>query len=313
MQTTVKKRKNSVIGLKKDILFYSLMLIWPLAQFAVFYIGVNFNSFLLAFKTIKMDVNQLSYTYTWSVKGFVDAWELLKTPEIIQAAKMSLLVWLLGTVVSVPLGLLFSHYIAKKMTASGFFRVVLFLPSILSSMVVAMIFTYFLDEAIPKLILHVFDKEVISMLDPGSPVMKIFGTLFFYSIWVGFGVHVLMYANTMSGISPEIVEAANLDGATGIKEFWHVSLPQVYPTLSVFLVTGVALMFTNQFNLFTFYAGDAPFWTFGYYLYKETQKYKTDMAYYPRLSAFGLMMTTVAVPLTFVVRNLLEKFGPRED
>ena len=110
-----------------------------------------------------------------------------------------------------------------------------------------------------------------------------------------------------------MVEAANLDGATGFKEFWHISLPQVYPTLSVFIVTGIASIFTNQFNLFTFYGTSAPYQTFGYYLYKETLNHNTDLPYFPKLAAFGLMMAIVAIPLTFLVRWLLEKFGPTED
>lgn len=44
-------------GKMKDILFYCLMLAWPVAQFLVFYIGVNGNSILMAFQNIDTDAN----------------------------------------------------------------------------------------------------------------------------------------------------------------------------------------------------------------------------------------------------------------
>ncbi len=313
MQTVTNKAKKGKIGLKKDLVFYCLMLIWPVAQFCVFYIGVNFNSFFLAFRNITMDIESRSYVYTWSLDGIKKAWETVMSPEIIQATKMSVLAWILGTLIGLPLGLLFSHYIAKKMPASGFFRVILFLPSIISAIVVATLYMYFLNMAVPMLIKDTTGNTVLSLLDSSRPVGYQFGALFFYNTWVGFGVNVLMYANAMSGISPEMIEAANLDGATGFKEFWHISLPQVFPTLSVFIVTGIAGLFTNQFSLFTFYGSDAPFQTFGYYLYKETLAHSTDLPEFPKLAAFGLMMAVVAIPLTFAVRWGLEKLGPKED
>ena len=48
MADTVKKRKL-LKGKHKDLIFYSLMMLFPIAQFCVFYIGVNFNSFSFSY------------------------------------------------------------------------------------------------------------------------------------------------------------------------------------------------------------------------------------------------------------------------
>ena len=111
-----------------------------------------------------------------------------------------------------------------------------------------------------------------------------------------------------------MVESAHLDGADGFREFWYITLPLVYPTLSTFLITGVAGLFTNQINLYSFYGAEAPVGvqTFGYYLYTQTQAAKSE-AEYPRLAAIGFILTLIAVPLTLVVKWALEKFGPSED
>ena len=127
-----------------------------------------------------------------------------------------------------------------------------------------------------------------------------------------------MYSNKMAGISPEIIEAANLDGATQLQEFWHVVLPLTFPTISIFLITGVATLFTNQFNLYSFYGGyktvpDSSLETLGYYMYSRAEAAKLDQTVYPPLAALGLIMTAIAVPLTFGLKFTLEKFGPSED
>lgn len=307
------KKKVSRIGLKNDRLFYCLILFLPVLQFVIFYLGVNVNSFLLAFKNITLDEN-MKYQTAWSVGAFREAFELLRTSEIRQIIKTSFLSYFLKTVISVPFGLLFSYYIAKKLSGAKFFRVILFLPSILSSIVMVSLFRYFVNDAVPAFVEDITGKtEVLSLLSGANSVQ--YAVILFYNLWIGFGVSVLMYANAMSGISPEILDAAKIDGASGIKEFWYVTLPSVFPTLSVFLITGVASIFTDQLNLYSFYGSDpsVPFKTFGYYLYCQTNKYVNDMSHYPTLSAFGLMMTAVAVPLTFLVKYLLEKFGPSED
>lgn len=83
----------------------------------------------------------------------------------------------------------------------------------------------------------------------------------------------------------------------------------------MFLITGVASIFVNQINLYSFYGGTAhaSVQTFGYYLYMATKQADGDYGSYPRLAAFGLILTAVAIPLTLLVRWLLEKFGPSED
>ena len=123
-----------------------------------------------------------------------------------------------------------------------------------------------------------------------------------------------MYSNGMSGISQEMVESAHLDGATGLTEFWKITLPMIYPTLSTFLITGIAGLFTNQIALYSFYGGGAPenLQTYGYYLYMRTKNATSDSEY-TLLAAMGLLLTVVVVPLTLGVKWALEKFGPKED
>ena len=304
----VAKKDRTLSGKQKDLIFYILMMAFPVVQFSLFYIGVNGGSFLLAFQKIDITAN----TVTWTWDNITSVFKMMtQDASLLATAKMSLLSYALLLCIGTPLGMLFSYYIYKKMPLSGAFRVILFLPSIISAIVMVTIFQFFVERAVPEMVNVLFGKQILGLMENTS---SRYATIIFYNIWVGFGTSVLMYANSMSGISQEMVEAAHLDGATGIREFWHITLPMVYPTLTTFLITGVAGIFTNQLNLYSFYGGDAPekVQTYGYYLYTRTQG-AASRAEYPELAAMGLFLTIVAVPLTLLIKRLLEKFGPMED
>lgn len=309
------KKRRRLTGRQKDLIFYILLLAFPVAQFAVFYIGVNFNSILLSFQ--KIDI--VNGTVTWTFDNVSTMLhDMVQDPYLLKVLANSVVSYAIILGIGTPLGLLFSYYIYKKFVFSGGFRVILFLPSIVSAIVMTAIFQFFVEGAVPEFVKLVTHADRVQGLMENTATR--YATLMFYNIWVGFGTSVLMYSNGMSGISPDIVESAHLDGCTGIREFWHITLPMIYPTLSTFLVTGVAAIFTNQINLFSFYGGSAPpeIQTYGYYLYKKTQaaaavSKDVNNPEFPALSAMGLLMSVVVVPLTLFVRWALEKFGPKED
>lgn len=303
---TVKKRTRAAKG---DMLFYVLMMAWPILQFCVFYIAVKFNSILYSFQRY----DKLSRTFTWTLDYVKSALKMMTTsPALVETMKMTLLFFVLFTGINTPLGLLFSYYISKKQFASGFFRVFLFLPSIICSVIMVLIYGNFVDVALPEIVRVLTGKTVGGLMSTKSTR---FFAVMFYNLLVGFGVNVLMYSNAMSAISEEVVEAAHLDGATGLKEFWFITLPSIYPTLVTFLITALAGMFLNQYNLYSFFGSGEHFGlqTYGLYFYVQTLAADGSRAEYSQISAIGLWLTFIALPLTYGVKFLLEKLGPSED
>lgn len=304
--------KKSVFKSKGDKIFYGVMMAWPLLQFVVFYLVVNFNSILLAFQKIDVATN----TSTFTLVNFADAFRALFKTELVPAFRNSFVLYLLNLVCGVGLGLLFSYYVSKKMPCSGFFRVLLFMPSILSAVVMTGAFSKFVDAGIPALVKRMSGGETVisGFLENNKYTVA---TLMFYNILVGFGTSVLMYSNSMSGISQEIYEAAKIDGAKGMREFVSVTLPMIFGTVSTFLVAGIAGIFTNQMNIIAFYGTNIPdpsWHTLGSYIYAESLKGSASGgAAYPFLSALGIYLTLIAAPITLIVKKLLQKYGPGED
>lgn len=297
----------------KSLWFYIAILALPVLQFCVFYIAVNINSFVLAFRNITLDGETKKYVFSWTFDNFknwfADENEFL---QLSQTLLISLKSYAISLVVGVPLGLFFAYYIFKKLPGAMFFRFMLFMPSIIASIVLVSIFRYFTDYVVPE-ILGVFNIELTGQLL--SEKSTRYATVMFYNLFVSFGTTVLLYSNKMANISPEVIEAAQIDGVRPAREFISIVLPQTFSTLSIFLVTGIAGIFTNEINNFSFFN---YYWkpdtaTLGFLMYFRTQKAKGDISQYPPLAALGLMMSAVAIPLTFFARWLLNKIGPSED
>ena len=145
------------------------------------------------------------------------------------------------------------------------------------------------------------------------PTSKTFGTILFYCIWIGFGGSILLYVGAMNNIPDSVSEACMLDGANLFQEMIYIVLPLIYPTFVTFIVVGVGGILTNQMALYAFFGpeADQTIQTFGYYLFRSTKL--AGESDYPFLATMGLMMTFIVAPLTFFVKWLLEKVGPKVE
>ncbi len=312
---SVENRKKKKVGLGennvKSKVIYALFMLIPTLQFVLFYIIVNINSFSLAFKYFPTGV---STKYEWAWNNFGRWFEATAWEELSAAISVSVKSYFIVLVINIPLGLFFSYYMFKKFLGAGMFRVLLFMPSILSASVLAVIYQNFTDMALGGAngILSKWSTETIFLWDTGE---KKYFMMVFFSLFFGFGTNVLMYTNKMNGIDPEMIESAQLDGASGFTEFWYIVLPQTFSIVQVFLVTGFSAIFTNQYNSMMFfgYEPGPEVQTVGYLLWRGVQKAGNDVTKMGAFAALGLMITAVIVPLTFLLRGLLNKYGWKED
>ena len=288
----------------------------PVAHFLVFYVYINFNSFVLAFSNYtRADEGFLLKSFAGFSNFKQGFQELFK---YFYRIKNSLLFTAGNIFIITPITLVFSFYIYKKGPCSGFFKVVLYIPQILSEVVIGLIFVKLCNSVIPT-----FAKEVLGMENVmgylENPDTSLYFVFFFNSLF-WFGVNMLLYSNTMSAINESIIESCHLDGANRIQEFWYIVFPMIYTTLVTIIVVMVSSTFTEQFRMYTLFSnrGDS-IGNIGYFLYLQVQKSDvwvpagTTNVPYTVLSAIGLMLTAVVLPTTLIVKKLVTKYGPRED
>lgn len=300
-----KKKSRGDIG---ELIFYISIIALPLLQVLIFYFYVNFNSVLMAFQKYN------------TVKGFYfdksDIWvnfskfwfNLTQSTDIILALKNSLIVWFFTAIVGTFLSILFSYYIFKKWLLAKTFKFILFLPSVLPSILLVLVYKIFVNKAIPEVVFQQSGKIITPFLQNKSLIMP---TVIFYNVWVCFGAQILIYTGAMGQISPEILEAGKVDGVTSTREFFSIVIPIILPTVATFMIANVATIFTNQANLYAFFGqGLEPrYRTIGYYLYDLVANTEYKMTMYNYASAVGIICTFVAFPLTMLTKKLLSGGG----
>ena len=150
---------------------------------------------------------------------------------------------LVYTIAVVPITLMLSLGVAnllnKGLQATGFFRVIYFLPNIVMPVAVAMVWRFLLNSKVG--LVNVF-LRVLHLPTPGwiSDPKYIMASLVIISVWSGVGYNAIIMLAGLQGISPSLDESARLDGASSIRIFWKITFPLLSPTL--FFLTTMSIM-----------------------------------------------------------------------
>ncbi|HLS93585.1 MAG TPA: sugar ABC transporter permease [Microbacterium sp.] len=136
------------------------------------------------------------------------------------------------------IGLGLAVFFQKKFPLSGVMRALLLLPWLLPLIVASATWRSILDQdsGILNRFLGVFGVDPIPWLT--SPDVALLAVII-VNIWVGIPFNVTLLYGGLQDIPEELYEAASLDGATGWKAFWHITLPNLRAVIGVTLVLGV--------------------------------------------------------------------------
>lgn len=143
---------------------------------------------------------------------------------------------------TIILALLLATFLNMGIKGRSFFRVVYFIPAITMGAAVAMIWRWMYngDYGIINFILNKLGMESVQFLsDPSTALVSIS----IVSIWSTVGYNMIILLAGIQGISKSYYEAAAIDGANGVKQFFHVTLPLVTPTLFFVMITSLISTF----------------------------------------------------------------------
>lgn len=310
-EKTSAKPKNFLTRRKKEIIFLCCLFALPIVHKLIFFFGKNFQSLLLSFQAY--DKEAKSY-YFVGFSNFKEVLNDLTSSTILKTGmKNTFYLYLLETFISIPISLFCAFFVVKKVPGHGALKVIFFLPGMVSSVTMVLAFKYFCEYAVPDFAFRWFGTENFPIILQEFPYA--FRMMLVYSLWIGFASGIVLYVGTMSKVPDGVTDAAMIDGVSVLGEFWHVTMPTVYPTLSVFLVTGFVSLFVGSGPIYTFYKDSAPeyVYTTGYYLFIKVVGQNASAADYPYAATIGMLVTAIATPLTFLLKYLLERFGPTED
>ena len=294
-------KKTKIIRTFKKQLFIWGMLSIALANFFVFWLYVNFNSIIMAFQKTNLD-GSIVFTFDNFIRMFKEFGSEYSTLN--NAIYNSIIYYLAGVLITFPLSLIFSYFLYKKVLAANFFRVIFFLPSIISSVVLITLFKYIIAPEGPLNVVlsAIFGDEYVYPVFLGDPRYAIW-TIIVYGIWTGFGLNIVMFTGAMYRVPEDVIEYDLLEGVGYYREVIAIMTPMIWPTISSLIVFSTAGIFTNQGPILLFTNGNFKTQTIAFFIFAQV---KYGAAYeYP--SAIGLFFTLIGVPVVLGVKKLLEK------
>ena len=297
----------------RKYLFVASILILPMLSFLFLYLIVNFNSFLLAFQKADFYGN-LSFA---GLKNFKEFFNGIKNDGYVwNTIVNSMKYWWINFLITMPLYLVFSYYVYKKFVGEKAFSIVVMLPSIVSTFIYTLVYMKFVQSPLQGLLAEIGVEDFPNIIDIriSTPKLMFINNVFF-SCWISFGTSILVYSNAMRAIDHEVIESANLDGASDSKQFFYIVLPLIWPTITTFVVTGVATMFTGSGNLLIFYDSSAPaeIQGFSYYVTHTLKFSNGDQSGYPMVAASGLIISLMTMPVVFGTKWLMQKLDKTEE
>ncbi len=309
MSMTNKSKKGFTTFKVSSYIFSYSFLLYPIILFIIFYVYVNINSIILAFQNITLE-GQRSWVGFANFKMFLKG--LTESGLIRISFFNSIKIYFINLVICMPLYIVFSWLLFKKVFGSPVIRIVIMLPSIISSFVFCLVFRSFAGAPLQQFMIGLGAENFPNLVDDSNYAL---GTTIFYQIWISFSTSLIVYPNAMRSIDPALFESGRIDGmCTMWQELRYIILPLIFPTVSTFLIVGFSGMFSGAGPLVAFYMYSAPAqaYTMGYYILVETLAKASNPTGYPQIAAGGLMLTMIMAPLTLLLRHILEKLSPVE-
>ncbi|MEO3862589.1 sugar ABC transporter permease [Acrocarpospora sp. B8E8] len=192
--------------------------------------------------------------------GLANYTAVLTDPDFLAALKNTFIFITLSTVAHLVLGLAFATMLNTPLLSGvtkTIFRIVYILPWLFTVAVIAVIWRLMLDPSgVVNYLLTTIGamKEEVSWLsDPNVALWA----LTFINIWAGFPFFMISILAGLQGISPDLYEAASVDGASAFRQFRNVTIPQLKPVLLSMAVLDL-IWTSQQFALIWMTTGGGP-------------------------------------------------------
>ncbi len=279
-------------------LFVICMLAYPVFQFAVMWAFVNFDSILMTFQ--KYDTLE-----GWKFVGLDNYANWFEKFKIDPAYKImfvnSALHSLVGMFVIFPICLIVSYFLCRKIPASGFFRIIFYLPSIIPLVVLVLGFTNMINvNGILGKLYEGFNKEAPALLVPP----KVRWTVYAFTTWAGIGGNLLLLSGTIKRVPFEVLESARLDGVGTLGELFRIIIPMIWPTLVTMFIMSMMGIFSVVFQpLFLTDKLMDDTMTIGLWIFNKA----TDNSGNVQAATLGIMSTVVVAPVILLTRWGLDK------
>ena len=208
--------------------------------FTIFMVAPTFNVFRLSlYQRSTFNPNEVFI-------GLKNFQMLMKDATFIRSMQNMLLLIVMVTVFTMGTALVFAGILTReKLRGNDFFRIVFYIPNILSVVVISGIFSaiYDIDRGLLNSILNLFGKDGILWKGEEHVIMS----LVIAMVWQAIGYYMVMYMSSMAAVPESLYESAGLDGADRLTQFFQITIPLIWTnirtTLTFFIISTINMAF----------------------------------------------------------------------
>lgn len=293
MKSSKEKRRFIILGLLPSFLLYAIFIVYP---------TIN------VFKESLYKTGGLSGNKTFVG---LDNFKLLFTDaKFIRAFQNTVFLIVVVTIVTMFMAIFFASILTReKFKGQNFFRIIFYIPNILSIAVIASIFAavYGMDQGLLNGFFKLFNPETYTNIPFLGDRKYVVYSIAFAMIWQAIGYYMVMYMSTMSQIPEQLYEAAKLDDASRIKQFFDITLPLSWQTVRTTLTFYIISNINIAFQLIKALTGGGPD---GASL--TLLNYQYEQAYTNSSFGYGLAIGVVVFLFSFILSAIMHKITNRE-
>ena len=245
-----------------------------------------------------------------SFVGFNNFLLLWEDKNFIKSFQNTILVILLVTMVTISIAIIFASILVReKIKGQNFFRIVFYIPNILSVAIISSIFSAIYDPSMGLLngILRMLKGDgFVNIQWLGSQSIVLYAIIV-AMIWQAIGYYMVMYMASMAGIPIQLYEAAELEGAGKINQFFTITLPLVWDTVRTTLTFYVISSINLSFLFVKVMTGGGPDGSSNVIL-----NYMYNQAYTNSSYGYGMSIGVVVFLFSFILSITINKLTKRE-
>ena len=189
-----------------------------------------------------------AYSPTETFVGLNNFKVLFQDAKFISAMQNTILLIAVVTIVTFFFALLFAGILTReKLKGQNFFRVIFYIPNILSVVVIAGIFSaiYKPENGMLNSVLSFLSGHDVMILWKGQQMVVI--SIIIAMVWQAIGYYMVMYMASMAAVPADLYESASLDGAGRTAQFFQITLPLIWTnirtTLTFFIISTINMAF----------------------------------------------------------------------
>ena len=242
--------------------------------------------------------------------GFENFKTLMGDKNFLQAMQNSILIIVLVTICTIVLAILFATLLQRgNFKGNNFFRIIFYIPNILSIVVIAGIFgaIYNPTTGLLNTFLRAIGLDALARNWMSESNIVIYSVIFAL-VWQAIGYYMVMYMASMANVPESLYESAGLEGAGKIKQFFSITLPLIWTnirtTLTFFIISTINMSFLFV-KAMTNGGPDGASNVFLSYMYQEAY---TNSSY-----GYGMAIGSVVFIFSFAVAGILNFVTKREE